>query len=180
MTCKTIEEVPDYDGPLETARVPAPDGTMMDAKVPPVGADVLLEYVARPHRMQEHRGQLVQVDEENWRDHVTRNEILKQLKEQLKGTHTGLDPEAYAIKNTFQQDALKCFNDHRRPKDGCIDWEDSSKLIGNSLLTEEEKDAARKHNLLRRGKGSKRYICHFCPVASQVKHKMFDKSGLYN
>lgn len=180
MDCKTIEEIPDYDGPLETARVPSPDGTLMEAQVPPVGADHLLDHISYPHRKQEHRGQLVQVEEEKWRDHVVRNAILKELQEQLKGSHTGLDPEAYAIKNTFQQDALKCFAKHNRPKDGCIDWEDKSKILGNSLLTEEEKDAAREHHLLNRGSGSRRYLCHFCPVASQVKSKMFDKSGMYN
>lgn len=180
MDCRTIEELPDYDGPLETARVPAPDGTLMEARVPPVGADHLLDYVAEPHRMKEHRGQLVQIEEKHWHDVPTRNEILKQLQDQLAGGTTGLHPEAYAIKNTFQQDALKCFQKHNRPKDGCIDWEDRSKVIGNSLLTHEEKNAAREHNLLLRGKGSKRYLCHFCPVASQVKQKQFDKQGFYN
>lgn len=177
MDCHTIEELPDYNGPLETVRVPAPDGTMMEAQVPPVGEDHLLEHLSEPHRKQEHRGQLVSVPEENWRDTQTRVEILKQLRDQLKGASTGLDPEAYAIKNTFQEDALKCFNAHRRPKDGCIDWESRSKVLGNSLLTEDEKTAARKHGLHSK---QKRYLCHFCPVASQVKTKMFDKQGLYN
>jgi hypothetical protein len=175
-TCKTIEEVPDYDGPLEYADVPAPDGTLMKAQVPPVGADHLLEHISEPHRRQEHIGQLVGVDEENWRDTQTRVEILKQIKDQLAGGSTGLHPEAYALKDTFKEDALKCYSKHGRPKDGCVDWHDRSKVLGNSLLTDEERTAARKRGLTSR---KKRFLCDFCPVASQVQQKIFDKGGLY-
>lgn len=175
MDCETMEQLPDYTGPLELAEVPGPDGNLQERKVPPVGADAHLDYIAEPHRRKEHKGQLIHVPDEDWDNETTRAEILAQVRSALAGGTTGLTPEAYALKDTFQEDAMRCFNAHKRPKAGCIDWHDKSKRLGNSLLDHEERKLAKQHGL----KAPKQFLCDFCPVASHVEHKKVEKKGLY-
>lgn len=165
LTCESIEELPDYTGPV----IWDPE---YKREVPI--ADDLLEYLVAPHKRGEHRGQLLHVDDKDWNDKTKREGILKEIKEGVSG-HTGMDPEAYAVRNTFQEEALKCFSAHRRPQDGCVDWHDKSKKLGNSMLTYEEKSDAKKFGLKRQ---SPRFLCDFCPVASQVEHKKSIAQGL--
>lgn len=166
LDCQTIEQLPDYEGPM----IWDPE---YKREVPV--ADDLLEYLIAPHKRGEHRGQLLHVQDKDWHSKTKREGILKEVQEGLSG-HTGFDPETYAVRDTFQEDALKCFSAHNRPQDGCIDWHDRSKKLGNSLLTVEEKSDAKKFGLKRQ---NQRFLCDFCPVASQVQQKKNEKSGLY-
>lgn len=175
-TCKTIEQLPDYTGPLEQALVPSPDGNLIERLVPPEGADVHLDYLTEPHRRGEHEGNLVQVPDEQWAVEQVRADVVRQIQEAMAGGTTGLDPEAYALKDTFQEEALKCFAAHRRPQNGCIDWHDRSKRIGNSLLDWSERKLLKKEGITPK----KQFLCDFCPVASQVQGKKFEKEGLYD
>ena len=173
--CETIEQLPDYDGPTELALVPSPDGNLIERQVPPDGADIHLDYVSEPHRRQEHEGNLVHVPDEQWANEKVREDIVEQIRAAMKGGTTGLDPEAYALKDTFQEEALKCFDAHRRPQDGCIDWHDKSKRIGNSLLNWNERKTLKQMGVAPK----KQFLCDFCPCASQVQGKKFEKKGLY-
>ena len=174
--CRTIEQLPDYEGPLELALVPSPDGNLIERQVPPEGADIHLDYIAEPHRRQEHEGNLVHVSDDQWANKKVREDIIHQIREAMSGGTTGLDPEAYALKDTFQEDAMKCFNAHRRPQDGCIDWHDRSKKIGNTLLDWSERKLLKKAGI----KPKQQYLCDWCPVASHVQTKKFEKKGLYD
>lgn len=174
--CKTIEQIPDYEGPLELALVPGPDGNLIEREVPPQGADVHLDHIAAPHSRGEHTGNLVHIPDEQWDIKKVREDIVRQIQEALAGGTTGLDPAAYALKDTFTEDALKCFAAHNRPKDGCIDWHDRSKRIGNPLLDWSDKKMLKQVG----AKPKKQYICDFCPVAANyVQKKKFEKGGLY-
>lgn len=166
LDCKSIEELPDYDGPMVTdpeyGEVPAQDD--------------LLEHLVEPHRRKQHTGNLVHVDDEHWRDRELRDQIVKQIRSGAKGE--GLGSEAYAVKDTFREEAMKCFNAHRRPQDGCIDYQDRSKILGNSILTYDEKKEAKKAGLKRR---QPRFLCDFCVVHTHyVQKKKFEKEGLYD
>lgn len=67
-------------------------------------------------------------------------------------------------RDDLKVEALKCFNKHNRPKGGCIDWEDKSKIIGR-------KQGVAREDL--------QYLCKFCPVNSHVEFKDRQKKGLY-
>lgn len=103
--------------------------------------------------------QLLVVAEKDWANKHTRDEILSNLKQK----HSGFDPAFYDHKNTFQEDALKCFSRHSRPKDGCIDWHDDSKRLtpGN-------------------WKKAHVFLCDFCPVASTVTTMIRSARGDYD
>ena len=79
-----------------------------------------------------------------WEGH--RDDVLKGLQERWTGFH----PEFYAQKDTYSEDAMHCFNLHRRPE-VCIDWQDDSRRVTP-------------HDW----KGRNVYLCDFCPVASLV------------
>ena len=142
--CKSTEEVPDFEGPAEY--------------------DVLLEHLVQRHRHpngEEHIGQLLRVERKHWDSPKIKREILSKM---WLGT-TGFDPEFYASKSTFQEDALKCFNQHQRPSEGCIDWKNSEKRLGNPSKLGWER-------------GPKVYLCDFCPVRAHVAKKVNDAKGI--
>lgn len=159
--CETIDELPDFDGEPED--------------------DILLEnLISEKHSYtpdHPHHGNLLWVDNEDWKDTKKREGILREVRRGAQGGTTGMDPEAYALRNNYQEDALNCYSAHRRPKDGCIDWKDKSKIIGNSMLTDEEKRKKREHGI---GSNQVVYLCDFCPVRSNyVDKKKYEKAGLY-
>lgn len=166
LDCTSIEELPDYDGPMTE--------DLVYGKVP--AQDDLLEYLVTPHRQKQHSGHLIHVPDENWRDREVREQILAKIREGVGAE--GLGSEAYAVRNTFQEEALKCFRAHSRPQDGCIDYKDRSKVLGNSILTDDEKREAKKAGLKRT---QMRFLCEFCPVhTNYVQKKKFEKQGLYD
>lgn len=166
LDCESMEELPDYDGPM---RIDPVYGEVPER-------DDLLEHLVAPHAQKQHAGHLIHVDDSNWRDSEIRAQIIKQIKAGVGGE--GLGDEAYAVKDTFTEGALDCFRAHRRPQDGCIDYQDRSKILGNSLLDASEKKAAKKAGLQRY---QHRFLCDFCPVHAQhVQKKQFEKDGLYD
>lgn len=146
-SCRTIEELPDYQGPAEY--------------------DVILDHAVEAHRFadgREHLGKLAAVDETAWRDPGRRNAILDKIREATKST--GLPGEFYATKNTYQEDALRCYGRHHRPKEGCIDYCDSDKRIGNPTKAGWQA-------------GPRVFICQFCPVETWVQTQVRHQKGLY-
>ncbi len=159
LECKSMEELPDFSGPPEE--------------------DVLLKSLIEKHQFMPgypHHGHLMNIPQETWDNEEHRDAIIKEAWK--KAGYTGMEPEFYATQNTFQEEAAKCFSAHMRPQDGCIDWHDRSKRIGNSTLTDEEKKTAREHGL--KSKNAV-YLCDFCPVrANYVQKKRYEAAGLYD
>jgi hypothetical protein len=92
-----------------------------------------------------------------WEGH--RDDILKGLQERWTGFH----PEFYATKDTYKEDAMRCYNLHRRPKGtDCIDWRDDGRRLTPAAW-----------------KGREVYLCDFCPVASQVTTAIRHAAGMY-
>lgn len=147
LDCKSIEELPDFEGKPED--------------------DVLLEHLLNNNHAgatpEPHLGNLIGVEDRHWKDKTKRDEILRQIKEGTRGI-AELDADFYDTKNTFQEDAMRCFKAHQRPQDGCPDYKDESKRLGNPM-----KDSPQKV-----------YICDFCVVKSTVQQKVFEKRGMYD
>jgi hypothetical protein len=73
--------------------------------------------------------------------------------------------EVRALRDDLKVDALKCFNRHNRPANGCIDYEDASKAIGRTIGVPKE---------------NRQYLCHYCPAQEYVTHKNRIAKGMYD
>ena len=159
--CKTIEQLPLYDGPPQLeAQDPILDRVVRQhvQKHGDINPEVAALLVASEDPCNCGEKQMVGVNGASlgrsrifgrhtfWEGH--RDEILKGLGERW----TGLHPEFYATKDTYKEDAMRCYNIHRRPQGtDCIDWHDDGRRVTPSTW-----------------KGREVYLCDFCPVASSV------------
>lgn len=69
------------------------------------------------------------------------------------------------FRDELKVDALKCFNRHNRPKQGCLDWCSEEKTIGRKVGVPKEK---------------RQYVCMYCPVAEYYTHRQRTELGLYD
>lgn len=138
---------------------------MMPDYAGPVEGDVVLDDLVNRHPRfpngEPHKALLMRVEEKYWNDVSARKQILAEL-----GLTHGLGDEWYADKCTYEEEALRCFNNHSRPKQGCIDWQDDNKRIGNPTKIGWKA-------------GPKVYLCNFCPVRSWVDTQKRHAKGLY-
>lgn len=106
----------------------------------------------------------------------SREEVLKRLMEE--GKEVGLDPWVGEAFNTFADDALKCYSQHRRPDYGqgkpCIDYMSESKRIGRPTT---EGQLAIKENFKLGAKDP--HICQWCPYHSTVTTAIRAQKGMY-
>lgn len=151
--CKTIEEIPDFQGPLKY--------------------DVLLDNIAVRHEYapdRPHEGmKLFDVPQTAWNDTETRLQIIKQVKERVGG---GMGDEFYAVKETFKEDAMECWRRHNRTMN-CDEFKSDSKRL----------DPGTKHDRKELGLApmrSNRYLCEFCPFHSVAMQRMRAKRGDYD
>jgi hypothetical protein len=153
--CKTIEELPDYDGDPEM--------------------DTLLQVLISKHQKPDaHIGVVIKCPVRFWIVPKIQENIIKQI----KGGSEGLDAfqtNFYATKNQFAEDAMTCFSDHLRPVGQCPDYKSDKKLL------KPDTDAERKEAGLEKAgkKGPKIYLCDFCPVKSFNMKKHNEEKGLY-
>ena len=171
--CRTIETLPLYDGPPDMeARDPILDSVVRrhvqkHGDINPEGAALLVasedpcacdeKTIVDLHGARQASRPKLRGNHTFWEGH--QDEILKNLKERW----TGFDPEFYATKDTFVEDAGYCYNRHRRPQGtDCIDWHDDSKRLTPPNW-----------------KGQEVYLCDFCPVSIAVKTAQRWAGGLY-
>jgi hypothetical protein len=172
--CQTIETFPLYDGPKELeAQDPLLDnlvrrhvqkhGDMRDDAAALLVASEDICHCDEKTMVDATgtvRASLRRVRERHtfWEGH--RDDILKGLQERW----TGFAPAFYDEKSTFMEDAMRCYNLHRRPKGAdCIDW-----ATDNRRLTPPD------------WKGQEVYLCHFCPVATAVATAQRLARGMYD
>lgn len=160
--CKTIEELPLYSGPKELeAQDPVLDrvvqrhhqlhgdmrsdaAALLVASEDPCNCDE--KTVFDVHGRRQPNPLRIHGRHTFWEGH--RDDVLKGLAERW----TGFNPEFYATKDTYKEDAMRCYNLHRRPQGAdCIDWHDDGRRVTP-------------HDW----KGRNVYLCDFCPVASAV------------
>jgi hypothetical protein len=154
-SCKTFDELPDYEGHPSD--------------------DLLLNLVVDKHQKpQPHIGLLFKFPLKYWAVPKVQEEIIKQI----TGGSEGLDvfgTNFYSVRMTFAEDAMTCYAQHNRPKDGCSEYKSDKKQLKPDTAAER-----REAGLERPGvSGPKIYLCDFCPVKSVVQKKAFDQKGLY-
>ena len=171
--CKTIEELPLYDGPKELeAADPLLDNLVRrhvqkhgDMRTDAAALLVASEDICRCNekKLVDASGTVTMTrprvggTHTFWQGH--RDDILKGLRERW----TGFDPWVYQEMSTFKEDAMRCFNLHRRPAGtDCIDYQTDRKR-----LTPHD------------WKGRNVYLCDFCPVNSAVETAKRHAAGLY-
>lgn len=153
--CYTVEPVPDYDGPPERD-------------------DVLAHLIKTKHTEPSgtpHRGKLLRLEKRHWDSPDLRQAVIARIREE--SGHTGLDPHFYAVRDTFAEDALHCWQAHHR-NPACNDYKSERKRLTPDTA-QERKDA---------GMGKfrtalSRYLCEFCPVHTLVTEAARHKAGLY-
>jgi len=95
------------------------------------------------------------------KDTASKLDVETALKNELK------EQDVYIrdFRDELKVDALKCFNRHNRPKQGCIDWCNDEKTIGRKVGIPVEK---------------RQYLCMYCPAAEYYTHRQRTELGLYN
>lgn len=68
------------------------------------------------------------------------------------------------FRDELKADALRCFNRHNRPSEGCIDWCAEDKTIGRKIGVPKEK---------------RQYLCMYCPASEYYTHRERLELGLY-
>lgn len=114
--------------------------------------------------------QIYMVSDHDWE--TKREDVITNIMEKVKGS--GMTAEFDGAFNTFQDDALRCFREHHRPPEGCIDYWDDSKRLGRP--TAEGKKAIKVNFKL--GKADP-HLCQFCPVNTYVTTSIRAKKGMY-
>ncbi len=71
-------------------------------------------------------------------------------------------------KFTFLEGAMDCYQKHNKPKDGCSDWQDKSKLLIPNTIKERKAEGMARYQ---DEAGPKTYLCNFCPVSIAVNQR---------
>jgi hypothetical protein len=163
-TCGTLEEIPDLDHDLhEGEEDPFVSALVMrHTERDPMGHGAV-DKTFSPFR-------LPSFDDNEWVTH--KPELIAQLNQNNKDV--GFDQWVYDSRNTFVEDALRCYVEHHRPKEGCIDYWDDSKRLGRP--TPEGQSVLRENYKLGRGDP---HLCQFCPVHTFVATQVRWRQGAY-
>lgn len=155
--CASIEPLPWFDGP-------------------PEHDETLISRLAG-HRTPEghpHRGNLCTVSEVSWKDPGRREKILSELSAARGGGDTGLGTKMYEVRDTFEEDAYKCWNARHGRTENCEDYKDDRmRLIPD---TREERRELRMPTKARDRPGGS-YLCDFCVYKSIVQKRVMKARG---
>lgn len=155
-TCQTVQELPLFEG---------------DPK-----RDDTLNFRVAEHRYpdgNEHFGALATVDEETWNGPARPDIQLKLQETFAPGEAAGLGSEFYAVKSTFSEDALKCWQQHNRTEN-CEDWRSEKKRLDPDTSPER---AYLGLTPLHKTK-PRTWLCDFCPVTSLYAQRRNREKGL--
>ena len=157
--CDTLEELPPFEGPA--------------------AQDYLLEVACEKHVFdsgEPHRGNLfVDIPVDAWRDPETRRDAIRQIRQGGSKGLAEIDDKFYETRSTFMEDAMKCYKAHNSPKDGCVDWHVSDKMLIPNTIKERRKEGLDSYEST---PGVKTYLCDFCPVAIKVAERKQKLMGL--
>lgn len=158
--CKTIDEVPDFDGPSQY--------------------DYLLQKViddkhTDPVTGTPHRGDLGRVPVKVWADRDAQKRMIKQYFTGSAGLGE-FDESFYDTRSVFYEDAMQCYSAHLRPSGQCPDY-----LSDKKILLPDTKAERKELGLPSPSKapGPKNYLCFFCPVHVFNQRKAREQKGLY-
>jgi hypothetical protein len=166
--CKTIEVLgPMYEGPRDRADE----------------LDTVLNVAVERHqdgieRIPHAPASLMDVAQEDWDNPDAQASIRAQIAASFDpNAETGLGAEAYAIRDNFRDDAMVCWEQHRRTPT-CSDYKSESKQLVPD--TKAERKAAGIMPFQRGNPDTQRFLCEYCPVHSLVMQAKRKKAGLYD
>lgn len=147
-SCRTLEELPDFQGPLEY--------------------DTLLEVLLSRHETEgnRHFGRLFDVPKKAWDLPNMRRAITEQILDKGSAGLAVISKDFYDVRDTFRDDALKCYHQHNRPKDGCPDYRDERKMLLPNTAEERKEVGLAKPQ---KGTAPIHYLCEFCPIEGIVQ-----------
>jgi hypothetical protein len=165
--CKTIEVLDDYTGPQELAE-------LYDTALNTLVAKHRDGVEQRPHAP----AQLFRVKESSWSNPPAQEQIRQQIIAKFDpNAETGLGAEAYALRDTFKEDAFACWEKHLR-NPGCGDYKtDKMRLTPN---TQAERKEAGMEKFDPSNPATQRFLCEYCPVHSLVTQMKRERGGLYD
>lgn len=159
--CKTIDELPDFNGPPEH--------------------DVVLTYAIENNHTDRLTGlghlggQLFKVPVQHWANPEVQAKTKKQISEGTRGLDE-VDNNFYDTRSTFYDDAMKCFGQHKRPKGACGDYKsDSKRLLPNTNKERKDLGLAKVSET-----GPKVWLCQFCPVSAYYLTRERAAAGVYD
>ena len=157
--CKTIEELPDFVG--------NPDD------------DVLLQVMVEKHESAgiPHTGFLSKIGVKLYSRPEVKKQVIENLRNRVGGGLADIDPDYYTTNATFGEDAMKCFNLHLRPVEGCYDWKVESKRLVPKGTDDIRKDLGL--SSAAKSQSTKVYLCDFCPAKTYVVEQNRKKAGMY-
>jgi predicted metal-binding protein len=153
-TCKSIDELPPYQGP--------PEG------------DVLLQMTIERHG-ENHVGLLINVGAIHWNSKTMRAAIIEQIQQGSSGLDV-FGTAFYETKMQFAEDAMSCWGQYNRPKGQCPDFRSEKKRLLPKTDVE-RKDAGLAS--VQQSNATRIYLCDFCPVRVYNERKSRDEKGLY-
>lgn len=163
--CRTIEVLDDYTGPPEMAE----------------RFDVILNLALEKHRdgveRRAHIGNLMRVSKKAWDNPNVQETLRQQIVAGMEGGETGLGSEAYALRDTFREDAMTCWEQHLRTPT-CSDYKDPSKLLVPNTSAERKEAGIAKFD--KSNPHTQRFLCEYCPVHSLVQQAARKRAGLYD
>lgn len=160
--CRSIEEIPDYDGPHEY--------------------DQLLNYKTAPHQFDSgtpHKGLLLRIPEKDWNKHEYKMSVIERIEELVRaGQGEGLGAPVYDLKSTFKEDAFHCWSkEHLRPTDiGKCDYHKENKALYADTKAERKAEGMDISLAAR----PKHYLCDYCPLQSIVDQKKRAAAKMYD
>ena len=151
LVCQTLEELPPFDGNPEQ--------------------DYLLAIACEAHVFpsgEPHKGKLFSLPLKVWAKTESKKEIIRQVKGGGSAVLAEIDDSFYDSRSNFMEDAMSCYKQHNKPKDGCSDWHTKHYLLIPKTVKERKAEGMARYQ---DESGPKTYLCDFCPVAIGVAQR---------
>jgi hypothetical protein len=132
----------------------------------------------RNYLLQLHAGHVVDwgdVLESQWNNPRQRVQITKEIVRAMgAGEGEGLGAEFYSVKDTFKDDAMKCWKAHNRTTD-CGDWHNDNKRLYIDTRGDRREIGLSVKNQDR----PNTFLCDFCPMASIIQGRIGKSKGMH-
>jgi hypothetical protein len=130
-----------------------------------------------------HLLRMHQVPADKWNDKKIRAAFLHQMWE--REGHAGYPDDFYSFKDTYAEDAYRCFNRHRRPEGYCIDWHTDGVKLTDAQWKERYAESQKKLKAMGMVaplsmEREDVFLCEFCPVSTFVTFKKREAKGMYD
>lgn len=159
--CRSIEEVPDYEGP---------EGGENTQEF-----DQILKFFTDQHVNKNCKRDdfaTIRFPTRFWIVPKVKEAIIAQFNEGAQGLDV-FGTNFYDTKNNFQADAMQCWIKEHNQTDDCSEYKSDKKRLKPGTSVERMQLGMEKEST-----GPKVYLCDFCPYKSIVQKKAFKKMGL--